>query len=156
MGASAEPFDRRVEVMPNGCWEWTGGRNRNGYGKLKIAAKERLAHRVAYEAANGPIPPGLFVCHSCDNPPCVNPAHLWLGTPADNTADMVRKKRYFNWRGLRSGEDNPKAKLSNADVLEIRQLRGLETQRSLGRRFGVGADVVCRIQKGLAWAHVED
>lgn len=75
------------------CIEWAGARNRQGYGITYKDGKGRRAHRVAWEEANGPIPEGLFVCHSCDNPPCVNSEHLFLGTPNDNVQDMLRKGR---------------------------------------------------------------
>jgi hypothetical protein len=91
IGTLAERFTRFLTPgAPDDCWEWRGNRNNRGYGKLgKI-----YAHRVAYELASGPIPSGLEVMHSCDNPPCCNPAHLSVGTHADNMQDMARKGRH--------------------------------------------------------------
>lgn len=77
------------------CIEWTGARNPAGYGRLRLRGQQVYAHRVAYEQAYGPIPEGFVVMHSCDNPPCINPDHLSVGTYADNARDMVEKGRAF-------------------------------------------------------------
>lgn len=76
------------------CWLWTAGKDRRGYGKFKSQGKTVRAHRYSYMLVNGSIPNGLFVCHECDVPGCVNPQHLWLGPPSSNTRDMVLKNRH--------------------------------------------------------------
>lgn len=97
---TAERLARRSQVDPEtGCREWTGPLNEHGYGKLSADQKVVYAHRAAWAAAHGEIPAGMFVCHRCDNPKCINTDHLFLGTPSENTADMIAKGRQ-NWPGL--------------------------------------------------------
>ncbi|WP_350339401.1 HNH endonuclease signature motif containing protein [Paramicrobacterium chengjingii] len=95
----------------NGCLEWTGA-SVGGYGNIHVNGKSTLTHRLAWELAHGPIPNGMVVCHTCDNPPCCNPEHLFIGTQADNVRDMVSKRRHMNSRrthcrnGHEFSEDN--------------------------------------------------
>lgn len=86
-----------------GCWLWTGRRNEQGYGLFHHARKQHRAHRWIYEATKGPVPEGKYVCHTCDNPSCVRPTHLWAGTPQDNALDMVRKNRHARKGGRPRG-----------------------------------------------------
>lgn len=92
-GSLEERLNRRLMRMPNGCLEWTGRRLRGAHGVIRGATQNEYTHRVAWELANGPIPEGVIVCHHCDNPPCCEPTHLFLGTDADNVADMISKGR---------------------------------------------------------------
>jgi hypothetical protein len=95
-------FWSRVAVrQPSDCWEWTGCRTALGYGRFGIGKRVVKAHRRAWELVNGAIPDGLWVLHKCDNPPCVNPSHLWLGTDAENQHDMSAKGRNHNTRKSR-------------------------------------------------------
>lgn len=140
-----------VEFEPNsGCWLWVGYLDRKGYGQIQVGGYTKsLAHRAAWTAFCGPIPSGLFVCHRCDTPACVNPDHLFLGTPLDNTRDMDAKGRRRSVS--RAGELHPQARLTEADVAEIRRLHGVIPQRKLGERFGVSPRQIHRILHGQSW-----
>lgn len=133
---------------PDGCWLWMACLNSQGYGQIRINHRSVLAHRVSYEAAHGPIQDGQQVLHRCDTPRCVNPAHLFLGTPATNSDDKVRKGRQAK------GEALPIAKLSPAAVAAIRASTGY--QRDIAARFGVAQSQVSRIKAGKRWRHVPD
>jgi hypothetical protein len=116
-----------------------GYTNEDGYGRIGTLR----AHRVAWSLKNGPIPDGMLVCHSCDSPPCCNDAHHFLGTQADNAADMARKRR------SNIGAKNPQAKLTAEQVAEIRAAPG--SQRKIAARFGVGQTQVGKIKRGERW-----
>lgn len=131
----AERLWARVTKQPSGCWEWQGHRRTDGYGQLGRGGRDEgliEAHRASWELTHGPIPEGLSVCHRCDNPPCCNPDHLFLGSPADNVADAVAKGR------VARGERLPQTKLSDDDVFRVRLLgRQGVRQAEIARRFGV-------------------
>jgi hypothetical protein len=116
-------------------------------------------HRLAYRLTHGDIPDGMLVCHTCDNPPCCNPAHLWLGTNADNSADMSRKGRASRagnpWGlGARRGSDAPNAKLTDEQVLEARSkyASGLYTFKTLAAEYGITTMAMHRTVRGLSYA----
>jgi hypothetical protein len=128
------------------CWEWTAAHIR-GYGLIgMVGVSPCLAHRISYELAFGAIPEGLFVCHHCDNPPCVNPDHLFAGTSQDNVDDMKKKGRCSH-RDAR-GELNANCKLSDEQVAEIRdRVAAGEMQKDLAKGFGVTPSQICRLVK---------
>jgi hypothetical protein len=128
-----------------GCWNWTASQNGKGYGQISIDRRPRGAHRASYEAFVGPIPGGIFVCHHCDNRACINPAHLFLGSAADNAADRDSKGREVIFDGVNHGS----AKLSDADVDAIRSSHA--SQRDLGKRYGISGVQVHRIRSGKQW-----
>lgn len=137
---------------PDACWPWTLRRVPFGYGMTYYGdCKNTYSHRLAWEITNGPIPPGLYVLHRCDNPGCCNPRHLFLGTYADNAADRHAKGRSGNHKGQANGRAN----LTEDDVCAIR--RGVTMgakQVEMARQFGVPAVTVNHIIRRRTWAHV--
>ena len=134
-------FWAKVDVRgPDECWEWRGDRSEANYGNVyrRIDGRKRRlrAHRIAFELSKGPIPSGKFICHTCDNPPCCNPAHLWAGSHADNTADCARKKRMWLQK---HPEQCPLRKLSDEQVLAVRFRFNLcgDRQKDIAREFGI-------------------
>ncbi len=139
-------------ASPTGCWLWIGlTRGNMGYGRISIAHKFHAVHRFSWELHNGkPVPEGVLVCHRCDVPACVNPDHLFLGTVNDNVADRVTKGR------TNHGEEHPNARLTDSDIVEIRQLyssRAL-TQVELAARFHVSSVAISCIVRRKTWKHV--
>ena len=131
-------------MTDNGCWVWKGAVSNSGYGLCGSEQKKTAsAHRVSYEAFNGKIPEGMVVAHTCDNRLCVNPAHLWLATHAENSADMVTKKR--SARGEKCG----KSKLNEEQIQFIRESK--LSQRKLGAMFNVSHANIGYIKRGATW-----
>ena len=158
----AARFRARVDSSagPDACWPWVGARGGEGYGHLEINRRSRRAHRVAWELAHGRVPDGLVVCHACDNPPCCNPTHLWLGTRADNNRDRAAKGRSASgdrhathrvpdlWRGERQWA----AKLNRDQVRAIRAAHAAgATQLGLSRQYGVSRRAVKSILTRQTW-----
>ena len=130
------------------CWPWTAGHFDTGYGCAWHEGRAQKAHRVAWMLTRGPIPAGLRVLHRCDNPTCVRPDHLWLGTAQDNTRDMVQKRRH-NRHGRRV--------LTLEQVLTIRRLRAQgQTLRAIADQFGVSWVTISLIASRKRWAHVPE
>lgn len=157
---SPELFWTRVNKQSgDGCWLWMGARSRAGYGHIYASdwydeqGRRHIvwvkAHRRSWELENGPIPEGLSMCHHCDNPPCVRPSHLFVGTHKDNSDDCARKNRRSN----RRGSANPNAKLTLADADAIRRAYRDETktQTEIGALYGVSQKTVSKIINRHLW-----
>jgi len=141
----------------NGCWEWQGKLNNSGYGcytkRINKEKTEVRAHRRSYEIFKGEIPEGMLVCHTCDNPSCCNPDHLWLGTPKENTQDCIKKGRFLNAkkRAVSAG------KMTEETVIEIRRLHteGMKS-KDLEEKFNISQSNVSSIVNYKIWKHVDE
>ena len=145
MATIEDRFWNKVSKTEN-CWNWTASiQGQNGYGYFRISKKEgcTVAHRFSYELANGAIPSGMLVCHTCDNPLCVNPAHLFLGTHRDNALDREKKNRCSS---------HGTQKLNDEIAKEIKY--STLSQSKLSVIHGVSRTTIANIQKGKAWKHV--
>jgi len=135
-----ERFWARVDIKgENDCWEWTGTKNKKfQHGRVGRKNRLELTHRVAWELTNGPIPEGLLICHHCDNPPCCNPKHLFLGTKQDNCDDMRRKGRdnYLN------GPEHASAKLNEEQIKEILRVGKAKSSSTWAKEFGVSKSCI--------------
>jgi hypothetical protein len=143
------PFPTNPEL--GRCWIWTGSKFQSfGYGVFALCRRPLYAHRVAYGLAKGPAPDGLCVLHHCDNPPCVNEAHLFLGTRADNMADKVRKKRQHR------GEQTGGVVLTDSMVAQILALysAGQCSAMSLAKEYSIDEATIRAIINGMTWKHV--
>ena len=135
------------------CWEWVGALSDNGYGRVTVKTdkgfRSKYTHRVSYEIHFGEIPPGAQVCHSCDNRKCVNPAHLWAGTPQENSTDMVDKRR------SNIGEKHWNRRLTEGDVLQIRRRRlDGEKLADIGRDYSASTTLISKVSRGDRWGHL--
>lgn len=154
-------FDSAYKEDPiTGCWVWQKGLTEKRYGQFSINGSGIRAHRASWEIHNGPIPDGIFVCHKCDNPPCVNPSHLFLGTVIDNRRDASRKGRipkptrdfFDNKQRFFRGELHPNAQFAVKDIVEIRaypKVRGASVV--IAKRFGCASITIWEILKERAW-----
>jgi hypothetical protein len=145
----------------DGCWEWAGYIDEDGYGIFKINGNPLRAHRISYLLLVGPIPPGLLVCHKCDNRKCVNPDHLFLGTHLDNSIDCIKKGRRAKHpkqpaRPNCCGEKIPSHKLTNNQVIEIRSLLEVTPVRKLARMYHVAPITIRDIKLNRSWKHLID
>lgn len=133
---------------PNACWEWIGAKYASGYGEFNINHKMYYAHRISYALYVGDIPNDKCVCHSCDNPGCINPDHLWLGTYQDNTNDMISKNRQVHVKG----ENHGRHKLSEQEIYQIREMieQGY-SQREIANVFDITIANVSCIKLRKSW-----
>lgn len=149
-------FMDKISKRKDGCWDWKSAFFNDGYGYFSYGSRKEgnyrtyRAHRFSYLLFKGEIPEEICVCHTCDNPKCVNPNHLFLGSRSDNTRDMYNKGRGVNNRG----ENHGMSKLKEKDIKLIFKLRkkGL-TQAVIGRNFGVGQDSISRILNHRRWGY---
>jgi hypothetical protein len=142
---------------PYDCWVWISGIGKNGYGYIKTRIgprkegknKYESAHRLVYTEVNGPIPEGMLICHKCNNRKCCNPSHLYAGTNQDNMNDKVRSGHST------FGSKNPKARLKESDIVQIRQLRSEgKTLKSIAEQFNVHLATIGYICQGKRWTCV--
>ena len=147
----ARRFWRHVDKSSPPCWQWTKSTRAAGYGRIKIKGRWLSTHRVAYTLTKGCIPVGLLVMHTCDNPACVNPSHLRVGTHSDNLSDMHKKNRHPRPRGERHGRHI----LKESDALEILHLYNNGTNRNdIASKFGVCRGTANSIGRRITWRHL--
>lgn len=152
-----ERFWNRVDKTGD-CWNWMGSLNLSGYGQVKLLRKAKMCHRITFEVTFGPIPEGMQVCHRCDNPRCVRPEHLFLGTPKNNVDDCISKNRRRYKHGSvpkRKGEFNGRAKLIESVVDELRKRTwNYGDKAKEARRLGISASTINWVLSGRTWSHI--
>lgn len=134
------------------CWLYIRGRFSKGYGSFRINGRDVHANRKVWELINGEIPKGMLVCHKCDNPPCCNPNHLFLGTPSDNLIDASKKGRLLD----KHGENSPVSKLTTKEVIEIKKslLKGNISNKFLSWKYNISTQSICDIKYKRTWSHI--
>jgi hypothetical protein len=138
-------FEQKYIPEPNsGCWLWIGAITPFGYGKIYYDGRYKYSHRLSYEMSIGEIDSDNVVCHKCDNPSCVNPDHLFQGTPKQNTKDMIQKNRHAHGEKI--------SKLSESEVIDI--YNSNSTHESLGLMYGVNRATITKIKNGQRWKHL--
>ena len=149
--AIASRFWKKVDKT-NNCWNWLAHINNWGYGQFWDGENQMKAHRMSWVISHGDIPDGMCILHRCDNPKCVNPNHLFLGTLKDNMIDMVNKGRNVTHMG--KGEDNPSAKLTEIEVRIIRAYHPALGSRQLSNMFGIAMQNIWKIVTYRSWKHI--
>jgi hypothetical protein len=145
-------FMQYVEMIPeSGCWIWMGALFDDGYGAFKLNGQKR-AHRAAYQLFVGEVPTGMFICHRCDTPACVNPAHLFPGSHADNTLDMMRKGRNGIISEKKKGERHHAARLTEDQVRSIRA--DPRSNQELAPIYGVRWKTIWQVRRRDSWKHI--
>ena len=145
-------FEEKYVKADSGCWEWTASKAGKGYGQIKLPRQRRqiYAHQLSYLIHKGEIPKGRYICHTCDNPGCVNPDHLFLGTAKDNLQDMKAKNRHL------CGSKNAIAKLTEDNVRQIKVMLSVKVPQSrIAAVYGVSQIEISRINTGQRWSHVK-
>lgn len=146
-----EILENYIPVTETGCWLWLGNVLKTGYGHVWYENKTRRVHKVVYELTKGEVPNGLYVCHKCDIRSCVNPAHLYAGTPQNNMDDRSARGRQSRF----PGESHPMAKLNNEQVLQIREMAADKIpDRIIATEFGISWISVYYIRTKRLWKHI--